>query len=157
LVAYAAYYRKTIYLVFEHAYWVVSYRNDFSLNDELVILRQTRMHPKYGGSYYWEQSPTPELIASIHKTKIPIEHYQKPFKGVSAYRMPELEDFARKMGILEESKKYKKAELYEKVVSTCCESLSGNLAKEGSHSLNGVKNGVMKNIKTGTIHPLQQN
>jgi len=126
LIAYSACYNRIIYLVFTHSYLVFSPTKDISIdasNIQLVyILNQTRKHPKYGGSYYPDLEPTLEKLENIHNTKIHLEHYAKPFKGVSAYKLQELEEMATKIGIFEKGVpvKHKKKELYDKIVEVCC-------------------------------------
>jgi hypothetical protein len=126
LVAYAFYYNRIIYLVFTHSYLVISPTKNAVVDetniDSVYILNQTRKHPKYGGSYFPDLEPTLEKLGNIHKTKINLEHYAKPFKGVSAYKLPELEEMATKIGIFENGvvTKYKKKDLYDKIVEMCC-------------------------------------
>ena len=44
-----------------------------------------------------------------------LEHYSKYMKSVSSYKVEELEDMARKLNIFDETKKYKKNDLYENI------------------------------------------
>jgi hypothetical protein len=126
LVAYSAYYNRIIYLVFTHSYLVFSPTKETVVDStnipSVYILNQTRKHPKYGGSYYPDFNPTLEKLENIHNSKIHLEHYAKPFKGVSAYKLPELEEMATKTGVFENGvpAKYKKKELYDKIVEVCC-------------------------------------
>jgi cell division protein FtsB len=126
LVAYSAYYNRIIYLVFTHSYLIFSPTKETAVDStnilSVYILNQTRKHPKYGGSYYPEFNPTLEKMENIHNSKIHLEHYAKPFKGVSAYKLPELEEMATKTGMFENGvpAKYKKKELYDKIVEVCC-------------------------------------
>jgi hypothetical protein len=130
LVAYSAYYNRIIYLVFTHSYLVFSPTKDATVDStniqSVYILNQTRKHPKYGGSYYPDMEPTLEKLENIHNSKIHLEHYAKPFKGVSAYKIPELEEMAKKTGVFEKevSVKYKKKDLYDKIVEVCCAGIS---------------------------------
>jgi hypothetical protein len=131
LVAYSVYYNRIIYLVFKHSYLVVSPTKDATVVDiqNVVILNQTRNHPKYGGSYMVDMEPTADKIASIHNTKIHLEHYAKPFKGISAYKMADLECMYRKISDLEtvttkNDKKMSKKELYDIIVEICCVGIS---------------------------------
>jgi cell division protein FtsB len=129
MVAYSAYYGKIIYLVFQHSYLVFAPTKDATVtesaiaNGEVYVLNQTRKHPRYGGSYYPDLDLTLEKIQKIHETKVHLEHYAKPFRGISAYKMSDLEDIAYKIGVLEKdvvTAKYKKRELYDKIVEVCC-------------------------------------
>jgi hypothetical protein len=130
LVAYSSYYNRIIYLVFTHSYLVFSPTKETAVDSENIqsvyILNQTRKHPKYGGSYYPDLEPTLEKLENIHNSKIHLEHYAKPFKGVSAYKLPELEEMATKTGVFENGVpvKYKKKELYDKIVEVCCAGIS---------------------------------
>jgi hypothetical protein len=48
-----------------------------------------------------------------------LESYNKYIKAISNYKVEELEDMAKKFGVFDETKKYKKAELYELVGNSC--------------------------------------
>jgi hypothetical protein len=134
-IAYSVYYNRTIYLVFNHSFLVFSPTKDETVSSEniqnVILLNQTRNHPKYGGSYMVDLEPTMEKIANIHETKIHLEHYAKPFKGISSYKMTDLEFMFRKISNLErdkdtnaqtidQGKKLSKKELYDIVVEICC-------------------------------------
>jgi len=54
------------------------------------------------------------------KTKmICLENFTKPFKAISNYKLNELEEIAKKVGVYDETKKYKKNELYEEITHKC--------------------------------------
>jgi len=130
LVAYSKYYNKTIYVVFDCAYLVFSPNKDY-MNitstdanidptnglEDVCVLYQTRKHPKYGGSYSLEFDLTLEKLTNICNTKLFMEHYAKPFRGISTYKVSDLVEMAKKIGILEPMKK---TELYAKIVEKCC-------------------------------------
>ena len=120
IVAYAHYYQKNVYVVFEYSYLVFSPANgsDFPT---VVLTQQPVQNYRNGVKYSLNSEPTPEILEAIRESKIALEHFAKPFRGVSSYKLDELETFARKVGILAEAgKKLKKGELYEKVVEKCC-------------------------------------
>jgi hypothetical protein len=50
---------------------------------------------------------------------IHLESYLKPLKSISNYKVDELEILAKKMGIYEENKKYKKTDLYQDISEAC--------------------------------------
>jgi hypothetical protein len=136
LVAYSIYYNRIIYLVFAHSYLVISPTKDTTVVDmsTVILLNQTRNHPKYGGSYTVDLEPTAEKLTNIHTTKIHLEHYAKPFKGISAYKMSDLEEIYKKICDLDTAsastktsadketpnKKRTKKELYDIIVEICC-------------------------------------
>lgn len=125
LVAYAAYYKKTIYVVFADTYLVFSNLKEpeSALLEDTWIFYQTHKHPKYGGSYSVESEPTLELLSSIREKKVALVHYTKPLNGTASYKMSELEELAGKIGILETpndtKKKWKKTELYSAIADKC--------------------------------------
>jgi hypothetical protein len=46
-------------------------------------------------------------------------HYEKPLQTISHYKIDDLTVLAKKMGVYEEGKKYKKADLYLLVWNAC--------------------------------------
>ena len=127
LVAYAHYYQKNVYVVFPHSYLVFSpfHGEEYPT---IVLTKRPAQYDRNGGRYRLDAEPTPETLSAIRESKVALEHFAKPFRGVSSYKLDELETFARKAGILAEAgkeagKKLKKGELYEKVVEKCCEGL----------------------------------
>lgn len=58
-------------------------------------------------------------INDLKEKYVVLESYNKYIKAISNYKVEELEDYAKKFGVFDESKKYKKAELYE-LVGNCC-------------------------------------
>jgi hypothetical protein len=48
-----------------------------------------------------------------------LESYLKPLKSISNYKVEELEELAKKMGIYENNKKYKKTDLYQEISEAC--------------------------------------
>ena len=124
LVAYAHYYQKNVYVVFEHSYLVFSPSN----GDEfptIVLTKLPTQNNRNSGRYRLDAEPTPEILSAIRDSKIALEHFAKPFRGVSSYKLEELETFARKAGILADTgKKLKKGDLYAMVVEKACVGLS---------------------------------
>jgi len=58
-------------------------------------------------------------INDLKEKYVVLESYNKYLKAISNYKVEELEVMAKKFGVLDETKKYKKAELYELVGSSC--------------------------------------
>jgi len=58
-------------------------------------------------------------INNLREKYVVLENYNKYIKAVSNYKVEELEDIAKKFGVFDETKKYKKAELYELVGNNC--------------------------------------
>jgi len=63
------------------------------------------------------------LVEPMHKpaveewkqTRFPLQHHMKPIKSIGAYKVEELEELAKRIGVLDGSQKRKKAEIYEAV------------------------------------------
>ena len=61
---------------------------------------------------------TPEKIETLIHEKFRLENMTKPMKGVSTYKVCEIEEIARKIGISsEEIEKYKKPDLYQMIMA----------------------------------------
>jgi hypothetical protein len=58
---------------------------------------------------------TKEDIDKMKETIVCLDNYFKPLKGISQYKVEELENIAKKMKIFDINKKYKKQELYNLV------------------------------------------
>lgn len=73
----------------------------------------------YGKYKINTESLTPEEASEFKSKMICLEHYDKPLRPISSYKCAELEEIAKKVGILNETKKYKKNDLYEEIVAAC--------------------------------------
>jgi hypothetical protein len=49
------------------------------------------------------------------QTRFPLQHHMKPIKAIGGYKVDELEELAKKIGVYDGSQKRKKTELYEAV------------------------------------------
>ena len=58
-------------------------------------------------------------INDLKEKYVVLESYNKYIKAISNYKVEELEDIAKKFGVFDETKKYKKAEIYELVGNNC--------------------------------------
>jgi len=73
----------------------------------------------YGKFKIRDEPMSNEDIASFEQTCFILDSYEKPLKSISNYKVDELEALAKKMGVYEEGKKYKKADLYGLVYEAC--------------------------------------
>jgi hypothetical protein len=58
-------------------------------------------------------------IVDMRQKYIVLDNYLRPMKAVSAYKVEELVELARKLSIYDENRKYKKSELYDAVHELC--------------------------------------
>jgi len=72
------------------------------------------------GKYSVKSEPLTDIEITDMKNKmICLENYLKPLKSISNYKVEELEELAKKMGIYEKNKKYKKTDLYQEISEAC--------------------------------------
>jgi hypothetical protein len=72
------------------------------------------------GKYKIKDEPlTPAEMTNLENTCIVLDSYDKPLKSISNYKVDELQILARKLGVYEEDRKYKKADLYNVVYDAC--------------------------------------
>jgi hypothetical protein len=72
------------------------------------------------GKYKLNTQPlTLDQISELRTKMTGLENFTKPLKAVSQYKLSELEDLAKKIGIYNETKKYKKNGLYEELAAAC--------------------------------------
>jgi hypothetical protein len=120
LIAFTVYYDKTIYVVFENNTYLrfSPYKNaDYKPTVESTIVLYCRVGTR-NNIYSLEQDLNDLTIEHIHTTKLCLEHYTKPLRGLSSYKMDELELIAKKLGLVIDGK-WKKQDLYEKIASIC--------------------------------------
>lgn len=55
-------------------------------------------------------------IQGMKEKMVSWEHFDKPMRGVSSYKVAELQELLQKLGLFVEGKKYKKEEMYELIV-----------------------------------------
>jgi hypothetical protein len=78
------------------------------------------LHKDAYGKYSVKTEPlTTDEIADMKNKMICLESYLKPLKAISNYKVEELEELAKKMGIYEKNKKYKKNDLYQEISEAC--------------------------------------
>jgi hypothetical protein len=78
------------------------------------------VHKDAYGKYSVNTEPImKEELTKMKEKMICLESYFKPLKSISNYKSEELELLAKKMGIYESNKKYKKPELYQEISEAC--------------------------------------
>jgi hypothetical protein len=78
------------------------------------------LHKDAYGKYSVDIDPvTKEDIEEMKSKMICLESYLRPLKPITNYKVDELEDFAKKIGIYDTNKKQKKTELYQEIIDAC--------------------------------------
>lgn len=106
LCALCCYYKMKIFVVNEDKKFFIEFFNTVSYNSVHVLLQ---LKDNYKIKY---ENATAEQIKNITKNKIKYQHYSKPLKGVSGYKVDELREMARTINI--DSNK-NKVELYQNI------------------------------------------
>jgi len=94
---------------------------DFHRTDESVIKTCVLFKNKgIKGSiqYMIDISVTEDNISNIEKTMLCLEHYMKPLRSISTYKVCELEEIATLL-MIDYTTKCKKQELYDKIIHYC--------------------------------------
>jgi hypothetical protein len=78
------------------------------------------LHKDAYGKYSVDIDPiTKEDVIEMKSKMICLESYLRPLKPITNYKVDELEDFAKKIGIYDTNKKQKKTELYQEIIDAC--------------------------------------
>jgi hypothetical protein len=85
-------------------------------NEQKTFLLQKDSYGKYNVK---EEFSSREAIEQLKSQKFVLEHYLKPLKASSSYKVDDLVKLATKMNIYEVGRKYKKGDLYELVNDAC--------------------------------------
>lgn len=81
-----------------------------------VTLPTYLLHKDSYGKYKVRAEPLSlDAIKDLKETKLCLESYMRPLKSISNYKTEELESIAKKIGIYDNNKKYKKQLLYEEI------------------------------------------
>lgn len=117
-LAFVSYYKKRVFIVRKNTYLMYNFENsgfqvsspekDISEDMDFVILHYNPETKSYG----IDTEITQEKVANIIDTKCLLSGFLKPLKGVSTYKVEELEEMGNKMG-LTWYPKIKKNELFE--------------------------------------------
>lgn len=117
LIALSVFHKKTIYFVRKNKYLVFSYTEDSDdLNMENTLLIYAKNEREYGVC----EEPKEEHIRDIIENKYKLVSYDKPLRGVSTYKVNDLEEIARKLRVdicNEQGIALKKPELYNKILT----------------------------------------
>jgi hypothetical protein len=72
------------------------------------------------GRYKIKDEPlTPDELTALDNTCFILDNYERPLKSISNYKTDQLETLAKKMGVFDAGKKYKKADIYALVYEAC--------------------------------------
>jgi hypothetical protein len=117
IIAYSVYYGRQVIVIFENNTYV-RFRPEMETESNIVFLH-CRVGPRRN-IYSVELEPSKERMVEISEKGVELESYLKPLKGISSYKMPELEEIAKKIGVeWAPNAKQKKVELYGKIAEKC--------------------------------------
>ena len=109
------FYNMNVILVDPTERFMVDFISDKTAESPTFVLYKD----SYGKYKINTQPLTLDQISELRTKMTSLENYTKPLKPVSQYKLYELEDLAKKLGIYNETKKYKKNGLYEELAAVC--------------------------------------
>jgi len=114
LVAMTVFYNINILLVDPSKKYYLEYISNKDIeNPTFVLYKDT-----YGNYSLNQQSFATSELEEFKSDKVCLENHMKPLKSVSTYKTSDLECLSKKIGLYDESKKYKKNELYNLISET---------------------------------------
>ena len=108
------FYKICILIVNEANLTYLEYNPDTSNELPYYIINRT-----IDGFYNIDTNTILDKIQKIRDTMVRLESYDKPFKGISTYKVIDLEEFAEKLGLDLENTKWKKPDLFQKIYEMC--------------------------------------
>ena len=127
-IAFSIFFKKHIFIVKNNTYLLFTFGNMQGSEitaDNIVIINFNAEKPatklskfsKNQDEYAIDLEPTMEKIGIIRQEKVLLEHHEKPLKGMSTYKVFELEEMARKLQMVS-TVSLNKTELYKAVWDT---------------------------------------
>jgi hypothetical protein len=107
------YYNISVYIVINKTYLYFG----VSDSEAKVVILHYKPSLKGGksGIFVIDSDATTEKINKIKEDFVCLESHEKPLKGISNYKVDDLENIAKKLGVFDETKKTKKDELYNQI------------------------------------------
>lgn len=113
LIGLIAYYNVNLFIINEETKCMLEFwANAEMKTDTLTYI----IYKSSDGKYKLQFENIGEYkVVELRNKYMVLEHYSKYMKSVSGYKVEELEAMAQKLNIFDETKKYKKSELYENI------------------------------------------
>lgn len=108
VIALCCYYKISIFIVKDFTYLEFTPNN---VSDIFIIYKKDNR-------FKIDLNTTEEKINKIKTNLHQIDCETKPLRGISTYKMSELTDIAKKIGVFNDKQKYKKEDLYKYLYST---------------------------------------
>jgi hypothetical protein len=124
LISYCIYYKITVYLVMQSAsgpfgsYLLFKGTNCDDDDDKRTWIIHYVNDGKHGknGAFSIDINTTAEKIKDVVENSVRLETWKKPWKGISTYKMTDLEIMAQKLGVEIGTPKMTKTDLYNKIL-----------------------------------------
>jgi len=114
LVAMTVFYNINILLMDPTKKYYLEYISNKDVENPTFILYKDT----YGNYSLKQHSFGANDLEEFKSDKVCLENHLKPLKSISTYKTDDLEALSKKIGLYDESKKYKKAELYNLISET---------------------------------------
>lgn len=112
LIAMISYYNINIFIIDDEKHTLLEFlaNKDATLTNSYVLYTT-----KFGKYKFGIENVSTSKIMELREKYIILDSYLKPLKGISNYKVDELEVLLKKLGKYDENKKYKKQELYDRL------------------------------------------
>ena len=120
IIALCIFYKKHIFIIKEKTFLFYSFNKIINFENELdtYLSDCIVINYKNDNEFGIDLDITKGKIEYIIQNKICLESYNKPLKGLSTYKVSDLDDMARKLNLYE-SEVLKKPDLYKKIWDSC--------------------------------------
>lgn len=105
LISFIFFYKFNIYLLHNNNLMYIKFTNDTNLNNHIIIRDKNKFR-------IYKTYASPEDIIKFTQKKYCFDHFNKPIKGMSTYKVSELNDIAKIFNI---NTNVKKQELYDSI------------------------------------------
>lgn len=115
LLGFLAYFNMNVLILDNSEKLLLEFIGSVGMDNHTYLLKKD----SYNKYSIKEEPLSSQEITELKSTHVLLDSYEKPLKTISNYKVDDLTILARKLGVFEEGKKYKKAELYSTVLEAC--------------------------------------
>lgn len=115
LLAFLSYFNMNVLIMDSDEKLLMEFIGAVGLDNPTYLIQKD----KYGKYKVKDEILTIDAVNILKDKCVLLDSYEKPLKSISNYKVDDLEKLARKLGVFEEGKKYKKADLYMVVFEAC--------------------------------------
>lgn len=115
LLAFLSYFNMNILIMDSNEKLIMEFIGVVGMDNPTYLIKKDT----YGKYKIKEEALTIVEIQEWKSKCLLLDSYEKPLKSISNYKVDDLEKLAKKLGVFDEGKKYKKADLYMTIFEAC--------------------------------------